>query len=200
MLAAATVAAILLVSPVAPANSPAEAVAGESMPAQARQPAPNAGPAREAMKKLDWLTGQWRGTADVQGPGGAMQLQQSEDVRLKVFDTALLIEGTGREPGSDAKPGEIVFQALAVITYDAAAKKYNMRAITERGSVDPYIEVKDKEVFWGFDVPGGAGEVRYHIRLDEQGRWHEVGEFSQDGQTWMKFLEMKLEREAAPTP
>jgi hypothetical protein len=49
-------------------------------------------------------------------------------------------------------------------------------------------------VVWAFDVPG-AGRIRYTIRLDEQGRWHEVGDRSVDGQQWHRFFEMRLSRE-----
>jgi len=197
MLAAALIAAVTVISS---ANAPA--IVSAAALVQGRQEAPQAREAREAMKKLAWLAGQWRGTASItQGPGGAMQLQQSEDVRFKVFDTSLLIEGTGRELSADGRPGAVVFQALAVIHYDAASKSFAMRAITERGSVDPRIEVKDREIIWGFEVPGGGGEVRYHIRLDEQGRWIETGEFTRDeGATWMKFIEMELQRQDDPAP
>jgi hypothetical protein len=186
---AALLAAVLVLATVNSSPAPAAELFG-----QARQESPQAREAREAMKKLAWLTGRWSGTAAVtQAPGATLTLQQSEDVRLKVFDTSLLIEGTGRETGAEGQPGEVVFQALAVITWDAQAKGYAMRAITERGSVDPTIEVKEKEIIWGFST--SAGRVRYHIKLDEQGRWHETGEFSRDdGSTWVKFIEMTLER------
>ena len=168
---------------------------------QGRQEAPQAREARAAMQKLSWLAGQWRGTATIVQPGGQQTLIQSEDVRFKVFDTSLLIEGTGRNQAAGERPGEIVFQALAVISYDAPSKAFKMRAITERGSVDPHIEVKEKEIIWGFEVPGGGGEVRYHIRLSDQGHWLETGEFTRDGgQTWMKFIEMDLQRQDDPAP
>lgn len=192
MLAAASLVALLL-SPVLLPHTAAP-IAPALVALQGRPEAPGANEARQAMQKLAWLAGRWHGTATVmQGPGGGMKIQQSEDVRYKIFDTTLLIEGTGREPGADGKPGEIVFQALAVVTYDPQTKGYKMRAITERGSVDPRIDVGEKELTWGFSTPGGM--VRYHITLDEQGRWHETGEFSRDeGATWTKMLEMTLER------
>lgn len=190
MFAAASLA--LLLAPVLLQHAPAP-ISPAVIALQGRPEAPGANEAREAMQKLAWLAGRWQGSASVQGPGGAMQVQQSEDVRFKIFDTALLIEGTGRQGGADGKPGEIVFQALAIVTYDTQAKSYKMRAVTERGSVDPRIDVGEKELTWGFSTPGGL--VRYHITLDDQGRWHETGEFSRDeGATWMKMLEMTLER------
>jgi hypothetical protein len=38
------------------------------------------------------------------------------------------------------------------------------------------------------------GDVRFTIKLDEKGRWFEVGEVSQDGKERRKFFEMTLER------
>lgn len=197
MLAAAFVAAVMLVSS---ANMPA--VSGAAALVQGRQETSQAREAREAMKKLAWLAGQWQGTASItQGGGGAVQVRQSENVRFRVFDTVLLIEGTGRAPAADGKPGEVLFEALAVVSYDAATKKYAMRAISGQGSVDPTIEVMEKELIWGFDVPGGGGEVKYHIKLDDRGHWIETGEFSRDGgQTWMKFIELDLQRQDDPAP
>jgi hypothetical protein len=37
--------------------------------------------------------------------------------------------------------------------------------------------------------------IRYTIRLDDKGRWFEIGERSTDGATWTKFFEMTLARE-----
>jgi hypothetical protein len=39
-----------------------------------------------------------------------------------------------------------------------------------------------------------VGDVRFTIKLDEKGRWFEVGEISQDGREWRIFFEMTLER------
>ena len=195
MLIAALLVAVTITS--GPSASAVDAIAL----AQGRQEAPQAREAREAMKQLSWLAGQWRGTATIVQPGGQQTLIQTEDVRFKVFDTSLLIEGTGRNQAADGRHGEVVFQALAVITYDVPSRSFKMRAITERGSVDPRIEVKEREIIWGFEVPGGGGEVKYHIRLNDQGHWLETGEFTRDGgQTWMKFIEMDLQRQDDPAP
>jgi hypothetical protein len=42
------------------------------------------------------------------------------------------------------------------------------------------------------EMPGRS--VRYTIRLDENGRWFEIGETSSDGSEWRKFFEMTLTR------
>jgi hypothetical protein len=37
--------------------------------------------------------------------------------------------------------------------------------------------------------------MRYTIKHNEKDEWFEVGEMTQDGQTWRKFFEMTLERQ-----
>jgi hypothetical protein len=54
-------------------------------------------------------------------------------------------------------------------------------------------EFRDGAFVWGLDTPGGR--IRYTIRLDEKGRWLEIGERSPDGADWTKFFEMTLARE-----
>lgn len=191
--------ALLAVTLACSVNTPGVTAAAAFV--QGRQETAQTREARDAMKKLSWLAGRWHGTATVtQGPGGnVMEVDQSEDVRFKVFDTVLLIEGTGRQAGQGDKPGEVIFEALAVVSFDAATKKYVMRALSGQGSVDPQIEVMDKELIWSFEVPGG--QVKYHIKLDGQGQWVETGEFSRDeGATWMKFIDLKLKRQDDPAP
>jgi hypothetical protein len=39
------------------------------------------------------------------------------------------------------------------------------------------------------------GQMRYTIKHNEKGEWFEVGEMTQDRQTWHKFFEMTLERQ-----
>ncbi len=191
--------ASLLFLAVPPASS---AGAQPAAPAVALQQGPAASPqlqkARQEMEKLAFLAGRWEGTATVMAPDGQRQIRQSEEIRFKVGDTVLLIEGTGREgEGADAR---VVFEALAVIAWDPQTNGYAMRAFTERGHVNPKVVVGENELTWSFDTPDGAGKVRYQITLDEQGRWREIGEFSRDGgETWMKTIDMTLTRVPEPT-
>jgi hypothetical protein len=164
-----------------------------AVPAAAQQPgAAN----REAMKKLDYLTGKWKGDATVtQGPKGKMAIKQTEDVEYRLGGTVLLVEGkgTGQLPGQD-KEG-LVFNALAVISYDAEAKRYAIKAYRAEGqSVDAILTLTDKGFAWGFQEPKRGTQVRYVMTLTDKGEWHEVGEYSPDGKAWTKFIEMTLTR------
>jgi hypothetical protein len=159
----------------------------------AQQPA---GPNKAEMKKLEFLAGKWAGDATVTvGPKDTRTVKQTEDVRFKLDGTVLLLEGTGRGklPGKDEEG--VLFNALGVISYDAAAKKHKIRAYRLEGqSVDADLVVTDKGFVWGFKEPKSGVEVRYTMTLTPKDEWHEVGEYTPDGKTWTKFMEMTLTR------
>ncbi|MGZ5452344.1 MAG: hypothetical protein ACXW5U_31290 [Thermoanaerobaculia bacterium] len=150
--------------------------------------------AADEMRKLDFLVGDWKGEASVSsGPGKGEQVLQTETVRTKLGGKALLIEGTGKKKFADGSAGDVVHDAVGMVWFDEAMKKYRFSAWTAaRGYVDAWFEVEDnKAARWGFDTPDG-GKVRFTIALDDEGRWREVGEYSPDGNRWFKTMEMKL--------
>ena len=64
--------------------------------------APDLNAQSAAMKKLQFLVGQWSGPATVvRGPAEALKITQTEEVRYAVDGLVLLVEGTGRN--SDGK-------------------------------------------------------------------------------------------------
>jgi len=53
---------------------------------------------RAAMKKLEFLVGEWSGEASVlRGPGQFADLTQTESVRFTLDGLVLMIEGVGRD-------------------------------------------------------------------------------------------------------
>lgn len=150
--------------------------------------------AADEMRKLDFLVGEWRGEALVQqGPGKGERALQHEVVRTKLGGRVLLIEGIGHRKLETGFPGEVVHDAVGVISFDEKTQKYRFDAWTERaGYVQAWMEVGEKNsARWGFDTPDG-GKVRYTITLTEKGEWHEAGEYSRDGNRWFPTMEMTL--------
>ena len=198
--AAVLIAGLSLVVQPQPSNQPATRPAGGAGGGAVRAPqSPTIGETRAAMRKLSWLAGRWEGTATVAPQGGRPipPVRQDEWVEYKVEGTAMLVEGRGSLRGPGGEAGQVIFRALATITYDPPSQKYVMRAHTEMGHVEPRVEVGDREMTWSFTAgpPGGERHIRYHIRLDEQGRWHETGETSTDGgRTWSPLIELVLTR------
>ena len=150
---------------------------------------------RAAMKKLDFLVGQWKGEGWMElAPGQRRTFKGTEVVQGKLDGLLLTIEGLHRGQVGDKKEEVVVHNAFALVSYDDKAKRYRFQAFTSRGNYeDAEAKVSEGQFVWGMKVPQ-FGDVRYTTKLDKKGRWFEVGEVSQDGKAWRKFFEMTLER------
>jgi hypothetical protein len=145
--------------------------------------------AADEMKKLDWMVGDWTGEASMQMGAEKTKTQMQESIQWKLGGKAILIQGLGKDD-----KGATVHESLAVISYNDAAKKYEFEAWTARyPHADTWFEVGEGTATWGLDTPQG-GKVRYTISRTEKGHWHEIGEFSRDGNQWMKFFDMTLQK------
>lgn len=143
---------------------------------------------RQAMSKLASLAGDWEGKATMMTAKGPMEINQTEHIEWRLQDLLLVIEGTGRMPS-----GEIGFQALAIVNYDPIEQRYGLHSFVKEGNTAlAYFSILSPNQFeWGFDVPGGKS--KYTITLDPDGKnWKEIGEFSADGVTWRKFIDLVL--------
>src|SRR5262249_24812754 len=104
------------------------------------------------------------------------------------------VEGLHRGQAGGTGQEVVVHNAFTLVSYDDKAKRYRFQAFTGRGNYeDAEAKVSEGQLVWGMKVPQ-FGDVRYTIKLDEKGRWFEVGEGSQDGKEWRKDFEMTLER------
>jgi hypothetical protein len=150
---------------------------------------------QEAMKKLGFLLGQWKGESWMEfRPGQRSSSVGTETVQNKLGGLLVTIEGVFRRKVGEKEAGDIVHQAFAVVSYDEKAKRYRFHAFTDRGTyTEAEAKVADRKLVWGFRVPQ-FGEVRYTITVTEDGRWSEIGEVSSDGKQWRKFFEMNLVR------
>jgi hypothetical protein len=150
---------------------------------------------QEAMKKLGFLAGRWKGESWMESaPGQRSASVGTETVESKLDGLLLVIEGVHRRKVGDKEAGDIVHQAFAVVSFDEKAKRYRFQAHTDRGNyTETEAKVADGRLEWGFRLTQ-AGEVRYTITVTEPGHWTEIGEISSDGKQWRKFFEMTLER------
>jgi hypothetical protein len=151
------------------------------------QAAPNVAAQREALKKLEFLVGTWSGDASVsRGPGEPLRLVQTENVQFKMDGLVLLVEGTGRN--SD---GQVVFRALATISYDDIAATYRFRAYSDGRYLDTDLSVTPRGFAWGY----AAVKIRNTMRLNEQGEWTETTEATVDTSPPRRSFEMTLRRQ-----
>jgi len=166
--------------------------AGQTVSAQSHGPSPAK---VEAMKKLDFLLGEWRGegwTEFVPGRRGTASI--TEKAQSKLGGLVLMIEGLGTTKVPGTQQERVVHNAMAVLWYDDQAGLYRMRSFLADGrAVDAEAKFIGEAFQWGFQSPV-SGSVRYTVKLTDKGEWFETGEMSQDGKTWRQFHEMTLQR------
>jgi len=153
----------------------------------------------QAMAKLDWLIGDWKGDGWLElAPGEKRTFTQTENVQRKAGGTVITIEGHGTTVyGGTNTP---IHDAFAVISFDPTSRKYRWRSHTEKGYASDLVPTIGERTFqWALDVPN-MGTMRYTIVLNEKSEWFEIGEMSRDGKEWSKFFEMTLRKSPAAKP
>jgi hypothetical protein len=152
---------------------------------------------REKMKLFSYWIGRWQGEGFMQmGPGDPKKSVVDERIESKLDGTLLLVEGIGKAKTSSSSEMAIVHQALGILSYDPATNQFRFRTYLKDGrEADAWLMSTGQDKFqWGFDTPNG-GKTRYSITLNpNQKTWNEIGEFSRDGSTWLKFFEMNLKK------
>ncbi len=147
----------------------------------------------DVMREFDFLIGEWSGAATFQmGPGDAATAQGTERVRKMAGGAALAVEGlfTARAPDGSER---VVHNAFGVISPHPDGGYRITSWLADGGQAEAKLERTADGFRWGFEIPGGQGQVRYAMQFAD-GKWIEKGEFSPDGTTWYPFLEMRLER------
>jgi hypothetical protein len=142
---------------------------------------------RTEVKKLESMLGQWKGSGWIQQGAKRETFTGTENVQRKLDGLAVLVEGKFANP-----EGKVIHETLAVLSFDAKMKNYRFRTYLASGMSGEYdFKLVADGSEWGFQIP--AGTIRYTIKTAND-VWFEIGEFSTDGKTWMKFFEMKLDR------
>ena len=156
--------------------------------------APPAPVVREAMTKLDWLKGEWRGEGWRNTPEGHENFATHERVESEVDGLVLLLHGRGwalHEDGTKDDAAEHI--ALGVLSYDAYRKSYIFDSYVKEGyQTRGTPSVGDNEFRWSHPAGPGA-EMRYHARLNDAGEWFETGERCVEN-VCTPFLEMRLKK------
>jgi hypothetical protein len=174
MLLARLTAALLLIAPI---------------PALAQVPPTPAGSEaqRAAVARLAHLDGEWRGQAVIQGPGGAMTLNQTERVGPMLGGSIRVIEGRGY-----AADGSTQFNAMATISWDERQNRYGFRSYAQGYAGDYKFEPTEDGFRW--ETPAGPNAVVRYVAVVKDGRWHEVGDYVAEGQPPRRIIEMTLTR------
>ncbi len=140
----------------------------------------------EAMHKLDWMHGKWRGEAVMQTPAGERRVTHTERVGTLLGGTITVIEGKSFDAA-----GNVPFNAFAVVAYDARAKTFSMASHAGgRSGTFPFTVT---DAGYGWEVPAGPATIRYTATF-AGGTWTEVGDYVAPGQPPRRFFTMTLRR------
>ena len=170
----------------APPVTPAERVIPDTAP-----PPPEAA----EMKKLGFMIGTWKGDSWIAMGPQRRTSAVTENVQSRQNGRLLLIEGIGKRKADRPEDQVVVHDALGIIFYDAAAKRYAFHAYREGAFIDSELKpIADRKFEWGFREPRSGGHIRFTIDLTVPNRWLETGEFTSDEKTFQKFFEMTLTR------
>lgn len=142
---------------------------------------------KEAMARLAYMDGVWRGPASALLPSGEKHtLTQTERIGNFLDGSIKVIEGRGY--GAD---GKVEFNAFAILSYDPAKQAYNLRSYTHGRAGDFVLTPTADGYVW--EIPAGPTTIRYTVTIKD-GTWHEVGDRIVPGKAPVRFFEMNLKR------
>lgn len=159
------------------------------MPAMSQTPRmPNTETQREAMKKLSFLIGSWRGEARLFRGTAPVELIQTEVAQYKLDGLILMIEGVGQTKSD----GKSALQALGVLSYDDAAGAYHMRAFNDGRWLETDVKLAEsgKGLTWGFVL--GEFRIKSSLQISESGEWTEFHEITVGAGTPRKLMEVAV--------
>jgi len=153
---------------------------------QAQQPAGSEAQ-RQHVGALDFMNGEWRGTATTTMPGHTTVLTQTERVGSLLGGSIKLVEGRGY-----AADGSTQFNAFAVLSWDERAGKYIFRSYANGYTGEYPFELTENGFRW--EMPAGPNAKIQYAAVVENGTWHEVGDYVAEGQPPRRFIELHLTR------
>ena len=150
---------------------------------------PNVKAQGEAMKKVAFLAGTWTGNATTVRSNQKIKVKQTEEVSYKLDGLVLLIEGIGRNQES----GQVMFRALATVSYDDAAGVYHFRAYNDGSYLDTELKVPDGGFEWGYKA--GPAQIAFAMKLNHTGDWVETGDVTVGNTPAQRFFDMTLRKQ-----
>ncbi|HEX8188960.1 MAG TPA: hypothetical protein VF586_11450 [Pyrinomonadaceae bacterium] len=142
---------------------------------------------REAMARLSFMDGVWRGPAWTILPSGERHaITQTERIGPFLDGSVKVIEGRGYDPD-----GKVTFNAFGTISYNPATRVYTLHSYAQ-GNVGDFVLTPAADGYvW--EIPAGAMTIRYSAVIKD-GAWREVGDRVAPGKEPVRFFEMNLKR------
>jgi len=146
------------------------------------------------LDRISFMLGEWQGRGFMMTQSGKIYTDVWENAECKIGCNIFVVDGLGTVTDSVTREPVVVHDAFGVIFYDTEDQTIKIRAYKKEGLAVSDIEFPGEKIFrWGLDVPNG-GKVRFTADFSTENKWIEVGEFSRDGETWMQFLGMELDK------
>jgi hypothetical protein len=158
------------------------------VPAQER-PTPTALMAaqRDAMLRLAYMDGVWRGPAWTILPSGEKHtFTQTERIGPFLDGSVKVIEGRGYDPD-----GKVTFNAFVTISFNPTTKVYTLHSHAMGNVGDFVLALASDGYTW--DIPAGPMTIHYTAVIKD-GAWSEVGDRIVSGKDPVRFFEMNLKR------
>ena len=157
--------------------------------AQSHDPAVRMAAQRDAMARLSFMDGVWRGPAWSVTPAGRRELTQTERIGPFLGGAVRLIEGRGY-----LADGSVGFNAFGVVAYDPATQAYSITSWAMGQNITVPLVLSPTGYVW--EVPAGPGaRIRYTAEI-ASGRWHEYGDRIVGEAPPMRIFDMQLTRVA----
>lgn len=142
---------------------------------------------REAMLRLSFMDGVWRGPAWTILPSGEKHsITQTERIGPFLDGSLKVIEGRGYEPD-----GKVAFNAFGAVSYNPATRVYTLRSYAQ-GQVGDFVLTPTADGYT-WEIPAGPMTIRYTAVIKD-GAWREVGDRIMPGKEPVRFFEMNLKR------
>jgi hypothetical protein len=158
------------------------------IPAQERpSPAALIAAQRDAMLRLAYMDGVWRGPAWTILPSGEKRIfTQTERIGPFLDGSVMVIEGRGYDPD-----GKVTFNAFGTISFNPVTKVYMLHSHAMGNVGDFVLALTSDGYTW--DIPAGPMTIHYTAVIKD-GTWSEVGDRIVSGKDPIRFFEMNLKR------
>ncbi len=142
---------------------------------------------REAMARLSFMDGVWRGAAWIVRPSGEKHSStQTERIGPFLDGSVKVIEGRGYDAD-----GKVTFNAFGTISFSPATKAYTLHSYAMGNVGDFPLDPTADGYTW--EIPAGPTTIRYTAVIKD-GTWNETGDRIVPGKDPVRFFEMNLKR------
>lgn len=142
---------------------------------------------QEAMARLSFMDGVWRGSAWTMLPSGEKHtITQTERIGPFLDGSVKVIEGRGYDPD-----GTLTFNAFGTISYNTTTHAYTMHSYAQ-GNVGDFVLTPATDGYT-WEIPAGQMTIRYTAVIKGEG-WEELGDRIMPDKKQVRFFEMNLQR------